>query len=160
MKYTLKIQLKNGGEISSEPFELGWEPEQVNIEAVGRELPTDYYELGDISGFYINSVSEIEHIRNADARLVSSKNILKTIKQAESALAYAQLTQLMKAYNGDWEPDWNDHKQPKQVIRRVADLLAKETFLQLYHPIAFKTIALRDEFLKNFEPLIKTFYQI
>ena len=37
------------------------------------------------------------------------KNIFKTEKQAKSALAYAQLTQLMALpeYNGDWVPDWD-----------------------------------------------------
>ena len=46
------------------------------------------------------------------------KNIFKTEKQAKSALAYAQLTQLMALpeYNGDWVPDWTDNNM-KFIIR-------------------------------------------
>ena len=36
-----------------------------------------------------------------------------TKEQAEASIAMAQLSQLMKYYNGDWVADWEDDEQVK-----------------------------------------------
>ena len=70
-----------------------------------------------IKGYYLGSNSKI-----FDLDCLSDfceKATFKTEKQAKSALAYAQLTQLMALpeYNGDWVPDWSD-EDIKFIIRR------------------------------------------
>ena len=67
-----------------------------------------------VSGWYlgVNSVYKETNEENID------RSTFKTEKQAKSALAYAQLTQLMALpeYNGDWVPDWTDNNM-KFIIR-------------------------------------------
>ena len=62
----------------------------------------------NIQGFYISGDAEI-YLEDSIANY-SEKGTFRTEKQAKSALAYAQLTQLMALpeYNGDWVPDWSD----------------------------------------------------
>ena len=62
----------------------------------------------NIQGFYISGDAEI-YLEDSIANY-SEKGTFKTEKQAKSALAYAQLTQLMALpeYNGDWVPDWSN----------------------------------------------------
>ena len=75
----------------------------------------------DIIDFTTNCVSEFD------------KDTFKTEAQARSALAYAQITQLMALpeYNGDWVPDWNDDKQIKYIIIRFKDKIIDLIQLQL-----------------------------
>lgn len=159
MKYTLKIQLKNGGEVSSEPFELPGEPENFHLEAEKKELPKSWVDLKAIKGYFIGEGCSIT---KSSTLLVFgyNKKVFATEAQANSALAYAQLTQLMKAYNGDWVPNWYNKDQKKHIIARFMDELTKGSVFLDYYFLAFPTEELRDEFMKNFEPLIKTFYQI
>ena len=58
-----------------------------------------------------------------------SKCCFKTERQAKSALAYAQLTQLMALpeYNGDWVPDWDDETELKYVIKRSRNNIIAST---------------------------------
>lgn len=124
-----------------------------------KPLPMCYGDLIEINGFYVSSAADIESIRGLYADK-TAYNVFVTEFQAKSALAYAQLTQLMKAYNGDWVPNWKNDTQPKYVITREGDYLEQWRYYSLYCFLAFPTEELRDEFMKNFEPLIKTFYQI
>ena len=72
----------------------------------------------DIDGFYISSLSYVIQFKNNCSKRDNAT--FKTEKQAKSALAYAQLTQLMALpeYNGDWVPDWNDDEF-KYIIRLI-----------------------------------------
>ena len=91
----------------------------------------------------------------------SEKGTYKTEKQAKSALAYAQLTQLMALpeYNGDWVPDWNDDNA-KFVIRRFGNEIDLIHYLSPYHPISFKTAKIRDKFLENNLYLLKEYFEL
>jgi hypothetical protein len=120
-------------------------------------------DLSRIDGYFINGNAEIENAKSSYelSAITENKNIFKTQKQAESALAYAQLTQLM-ADCGDCEIDWIKHNL-KYIIRRKCDFIDKVTnsyTFNNFHVLAFNTEKIRDEFLEKHEGLIKTFYQL
>ena len=75
---------------------------------------------------------------------------------AEAVLALCQLIQLRNAYNGDWVPDWEDDEEDKYIIysykSRCVEGIYQNTAVS---PLYFKTLELRDEFLRNFRPLIE-----
>ncbi len=85
----------------------------------------------------------------------------KTEKQAKSALAYAQITQLMAlpCYNGDWVPDWNE-AITKYCIERTNKNLKKSEHCHLFIPICFKSSEVRDVFLQNNEKLLKQYFEM
>ena len=89
------------------------------------------------------------------------KNIFKTEKQAKSALAYAQLTQLMALpeYNGDWVPDWSDDER-KYIIRLYWSGIDTASYSNTHHPISFKSAEIRDKFLENNYDLLKEYFEL
>ena len=64
--------------------------------------------LGKMTCGYFLYDSEINKANKSHFQK-EDKDIYNTEKQAKSALAYAQLTQLMALpeYNGNWVPDWD-----------------------------------------------------
>ena len=118
-------------------------------------------DLPRIYGFFINDDSKIIECNLITNFVKEHKNVFKTKKQADSALAYAQLTQLM-ADCGDCEIDWTKHNL-KYIIRRKENFLEPVTnsyTFYTFHVLAFNTQQIRDEFLKKHEGLIKKFYQL
>ena len=91
-----------------------------------------------------------------------SKCCFKTEKQAKSALAYAQLTQLMELpeYNGDWVPDWNDDCEAKYIIRRIRNGIDTDYYSITHHHISFKSKEIRDKFLENNYDLLKEYFEL
>lgn len=125
-----------------------------------KPLPKTWYELMSICGYSITELdSKLRFYRNLDTR-DDNRNLFATEAQAKSAIAYAQLTQLMKAYNGDWEPDWEDDMELKYVIDRDRNGLERSSYYTSYSFLAFKDPEVRDKFLENFQEIIKVFYQI
>ena len=91
----------------------------------------------------------------------SEKGTYKTEKQAKSALAYAQLTQLMALpeYNGDWVPDWDDD-ECKYTIRRYENVIGVHYSINIHHTISFKSEEIRDKFLENNLDLLKEYFEL
>ena len=87
---------------------------------------------------------------------------LKTEKQAKSALAYAQLTQLMALpeHNGDWVPDWVSETQLKHCIEMDSMNIVSATFSTAYSKLSFKSAEVRDKFLKNNYDLLKEYFEL
>ena len=92
----------------------------------------------------------------------SDKSTYKTEKQAKSALAYAQLTQLMALpeYNGDWVPDWSTSAQLKHCIEMDSMNIVSVTFYTAYSKLPFKTIEIRNRFLENNYDLLKEYFEL
>ena len=90
------------------------------------------------------------------------KNIFKTEKQAKSALAYAQLTQLMALpeYNGDWVPDWKNGTQLKHCIKMDSMNIVYATFSTAYSKLSFKTAEIRNRFMENNYDLLKEYFEL
>ena len=110
-----------------------------------------------VDGWYlgINYVLKYINPENMD------KSTFKTEKQAKSALAYAQLTQLMALpeYNGDWVPDWSDD-DTKFVIRRHVRIIALDHYTKIHHFLAFKSKEIRDKFIENNYDLLKEYFEL
>jgi len=128
-----------------------------------KELPKSWSKLKYISGFYLSQFSVIcdtnnESIKDKPADF-QNYNIFATEKQAKSALAMAQLSQLMAVYNDGWEADFEDSNN-KYCIERTYKRIIKTIHICNYSFLAFKSEKLRDEFLRNFEPLIKEYFMI
>lgn len=130
-------------------------------ELTKKELPKKWKELKLQSGYKItyNSYGTIITKLPVFSKVgYDCKAIFATEKQAKSALAMAQLSQLMAVYNDGWEysagvmPAIDANICSKYVIKSCCDGYFK--FL------TFKTTELRDEFLKNFEQLIKEYFMI
>lgn len=128
------------------------------IEPQYPKLWEDAFWAKPISGFDIK-------LYNSDIRSATSREklLFKTKKQAASALAYAQLTQLMAlpCYNGDWTPNWNNLSQIKYCIERLLKYdIVKLNFSGCFSFLAFKSEEARDVFLENHLDLIRQFYQL
>ena len=113
----------------------------------------------NIQGFYIGNDGEF-YMEDSIANY-SEKATYKTEKQAKSALAYAQLTQLMALpeYNGDWVPDWGNN-DIKFIIRRYRSTINIDWYTKSHHFLAFKTEQIRDNFLKNNYDLLKEYFEL
>jgi len=111
-----------------------------------------------VDGWYlgINYVLKYINPENMD------KSTFKTEKQAKSALAYAQLTQLMALpeYNGDWVADWTNRSESKYCIVLVNKKLMVDLFYEYAQKICFKSRELAEIFLANNLDLIKQFNEM
>lgn len=113
----------------------------------------------NIQGFYIGIDGDIymeESIAN-----YSEKATFKTEKQAKSALAYAQLTQLMALpeYNGNWVPDWGSDCIKYTIERwmnKIASCSRKHSFVNIF----FKSEEIRDKFYQNNYDLLKEYFEL
>ena len=127
-----------------------------------RKLPKSWeefckmYDVSDAECY----IDDFGRICNAlDSKMGTSRDpeadqsLLPDLATAEAVLALCQLVQLRNAYNGDWVPDWT--KNYEYVIEIVKDGsiggYRQNTPTILY----FKTEELRNEFLRNFRPLIE-----
>jgi hypothetical protein len=118
-----------------------------------KESPKTWEELIKINGFFVDSDSCSLEVNNKTS-LLGNRNIFATEEQAEASIALAQLSQLKKVYNGDWEADWEDSIQLKYVIYfyhnnpSIARMLNSSEFL------SFKDKKTAELFLENFKELI------
>lgn len=152
---TAKRWYEQGGEFKEMALSAFTEAE---LNPIRNEWESKFIGKG-INGVYIASDSciyKMDCICN-----YSEKGTFKTEKQAKSALAYAQLTQLMALpeYNGDWVPDWNNNYN-KFIILRHEDDIIKYSSVNYYNQITFKSSEIRDRFLKNNYDLLKEYFEL
>lgn len=121
-----------------------------------KELPTKWKDLKKLKGYYVNDLSEIFNLRNANMTI--SKNLFPTKAEAEACLALSQLCQLRDAYNGEPLADWCNWSDAntKYCICFYEDKICKTKNRGDEKILSFKTDKLRDKFVENFEDLILT----
>lgn len=125
-------------------------------ELTKKKLPKFFNELKNTDGYYITSQAKIE--RSVYGLYLNS---FPTEKQAKSALAMAQLSQLMAVYNDGWEPDFGSmNNRSNWCIVRYTDEIKWQNVGKTYNFLAFKSLELCELFLANFEPLIKEYFMI
>ncbi len=84
-----------------------------------KEWTKSWDELGYLEGYVLTS-GTVKIIENRkDNTFLESVYFSK--HQAESALAFAQLSQLHAAMVGDWVPDWKDGRQDKFIENLDSD---------------------------------------
>ena len=144
----IKIEVPEGYEIDKENSTF----ETIKFKEMSK-LPMSWEELGDITGYYIDSTSSLKNCYGYSSR--GKENLWPTLELAEAALALSQLLQLRDRWNGDWKADWNKANE-KYVITIIADIAQKEWFTSTNKVLAFKTPELRDKFFETFKDLIET----
>ena len=125
-------------------------------------LPTNFEELDDIKGHYIDFDSKVLTTlwERSEGRYPEFKySIFYSEKETKMALALAQLSQLKARYVGDWEPNWTNSLF-KYCIMPIYDELKINPLLATKYYLAFPTPELAEKFLKNFALLIKQYYGI
>lgn len=117
--------------------------------------------LGNISGVvFIGERSEFFEASGVPASN-SNRNIFLTEKHAKSALAMAQISQLIPYYGGEITNDeWKDSSIRKYIILRKMSYVGRCEAYSNYEFLAFHTAEQRDEFLKNNEQLVKDYLMI
>ena len=145
--------------------EMGGEYEQVAVETFpelaknGNEWDSKI--LGSqIKGVYIDTYSNISETDITCFK--ADRNTFKTEKQAKSALAYAQLTQLMALpeYNGDWVADWTDSSQNQWCIVLLGSEMIVQGYRRFKQHICFKTLKIAETFLSNNRDLLKQYFEL
>ena len=133
----------------------------VTFKKKERQLPKSWEEFCEMFPIkegesYISVQSGVvEHEMEEKRSATIDPNVLPDRATAEAVLALCQLIQLRNCYNGDWMPNWTD-EEPKFVIHFSAGEIEEfEWYNTASSPLCFKTIDLRDEFLRNFRDLIE-----
>ena len=150
----LTIKPTNGKVIDLENSDLS--VGKIVFKKKENELPTKWEDLKKLKGYYVNDLSEIFKLRNANMSI--SKNLFPTKAEAEACLALSQLCQLRDAYNGEPLANWCDWSDAntKYCICFYEDKICKSKNRGDENILSFKTDKLRDKFAENFEELILT----
>jgi hypothetical protein len=157
-----KIEAPEGSEI--EKVELIDGVAVITFREKERKLPKSWDEFcemfPDTEGeFLVSDDSDIYEYTTLEKRNFEyDKNLLPDLATAEAVLALCQLIQLRNAYNGDWVPKWRGFYQEchKYTIEfNGGEIDANDTESLSSSPLYFKTQELRDDFLRNFRPLIE-----
>lgn len=146
----LKIEIPEGYEIDKEKSSF----EKIVFK---KKIEVNCWEdLKHASGVYI---AEDSRLNSTPIGLVRphNKNIFLNEKYAKSALALAQISQLLPYY--DTDVYWNI-LDPKYCICRVKKEIAILPFAKHYHILAFNTLSEAERFLKHNEQLVKDFYML
>lgn len=115
--------------------------------------------LGNISGVFIGARSEFFEASGVPASN-SNRNIFLTEKHAKSALAMAQISQLMPYYGGEITNEEWGNSSPKYIIDRYGNMINITFHTNAYYFLAFHTKEQRDMFLENNEQLVKDYLMI
>lgn len=123
------------------------------------KFPT-WESLGNISGMFIGAGSEFFEASGVPVSN-NNRNTFLNEKYAKSALAMAQISQLIPYYGGKITNDeWNDNSIKKYVIYKSCNHVNVYVVFAKYELLAFHTQEQRDEFLKNNEQLVKDYLMI
>lgn len=116
-----------------------------------------------IRGYLINShCSKIEEV----GHFITKNNapVFATEKQAKSALAMAQISQIMAndpRFGGAiTDKEWQDKKLTKYIICRLGNEVKIDWVYKFYQFLAFHTKEQRDLFLEENENLVRTYFML
>lgn len=109
-----------------------------------------------INGVWIAHLSDIQSYEGVPP-CPTNKNVFLNEKYAKSALALAQISQLLPYYDSD--VDWCTIKTKYCINRHNNDIVIEKWGLH-YHPIAFNTLEEAKRFLKHNKQLIKDYYML
>ena len=147
----IKIEIPEGYEIDTEKSTF------ENIVFKKKTIVNCWKDLPKISGVYIkNTSSEISASYDYPVSITTRGTFLNK-KYAKSALALAQISQLLPYY--DSKIDW-DKTDEKYVIVRSCNNLAIDVNYGVYQLLAFNTYTEAVRFLKHNEQLVRDYYMM
>lgn len=147
-------------EINLEEYEISEQSDEEII--VLKKKQFKYPKWGDlenVKGYFIDNNSIISEFNMHDTKPFN-KNVFLTEKHAKSALAMAQISQLMPYYGEITDEEWEDTDIFKYIIYRKKNKITFGSYLDIYGFLAFRTEEQRDGFLKNNEQLVKDYLMI
>ena len=147
----LKIQIPEGYEIDKEKSTF----ERIVFKKK-EPIVNCWKDLEKISGYGITTENDIVHWSKL-SNIEENKNVFLSEKYAKSAVALAQISQLLPYY--DSKVDWNTCTQ-KYCIARTYDILTISVLQNTYHVLAFNTREEAERFLKYNEQLVKNYFMI
>lgn len=146
----LKIEIPEGYEIDKEKSSF----EKIVFK---KKIEVNCWEdLKSITGVYIDKYSYFDLIKKGQTN-VCNKNVFLNEKYAKSALALAQISQLLPYY--DTSVDWESNDN-KCCICRIGNKIEIKCWIGIYHVLAFNTMSEAERFLKHNEQLVKDFYML
>ncbi len=118
-----------------------------------------WLDLERLSGYYITYNSKIHEANNFQISR-DNRDVFLTLKHAKSALAMAQISQLMPYYGGEITDEEWENSSPKYIIDRYGNMISITFHTNAYYFLAFHTKEQRDMFLENNEQLVKDYLMI
>lgn len=117
-----------------------------------------------LSGYFVSDEADIEDIQDM-YNVSNAWNVFATKKQAQSMLAMARLSQIIKndkRFGGPiTDEEWPDFEIRKYVISRFNDDIHVDDWATCYFRfLAFHTHEQRDLFLKENEDLIRQYFML
>ena len=150
----LKINIPEGYEIDKENSTF----ECIKFKPVKKSKFSDYDCTYPISGYYVYDGTTC-HLPGAPNG-TCHKDVFATEKYAKSALAMAQISQIIAndgRFGGVIDNEWRNYAIGKYCILRYDNKLMKDVLQHTYHLLAFHTAEQRDLFLEENEQLVKDY---
>lgn len=147
----LKIEIPEGYEIDKE---------KSSFEKIVFKKKTEincWEDLKRVIGVYITDNSRFNPVIASGLVVPQNQNVFLNEKYAKSALALAQISQLLPYYdtNVDWES-----KKFKYCIGCTKNKIEINTWVSIYHVLAFNSQSEAERFRKHNEQLIKDYYML
>ena len=145
-----------------EGFEIDQENstfKEIVFKKIEKEVKV-WEDIEELNGIYIDNYSNLCEIRKKN-NCNNTKNIFIDEKHAKSALAMAQITQLMPYYGGEITyNEWHNPNLNKYCWVRNNNSVYSVSFTNWYQLLAFHTAKQRDEFYKNNKQLVHDYLMI
>ena len=147
----IKIQVPEGYEIDRKlsSFEKIVFKKKENI-------INSWEDLKKVEGCYIDSGSNITSLSPLQ-NCKEHKNVFLNEKYAKSALALAQISQLLPYY--DSNVNWRSAKD-KHCIDKAHNKIIISKWSEIYHVLAFNSVEEAERFLKYNEQLVKDYFML
>lgn len=146
----IKITIPEGYEIDMEKSTF----ERIVFKK--KKTINSWEDLENIKGVFINYASIIQEVRESILD-DDNRNVFLNEKYAKSALALAQISQLLPYY--DSKVNWRSSKE-KYCIDKEHNNIIITTWTSIYHVLAFNSREEAERFLKYNMQLIKDYFMM
>lgn len=140
--------------------------ECIKFKPINKSKFSDYDGTRKIAGFFIDRNSAINEMKDDYNywNFESTKGCFATEKQAKSALAMAQISQIMtndERFGGVFtDEEWKDANIPKYCISKEKIYVQFSIYQSSYEFLAFHTADQRNLFFQENEQLVKDYLMI